>query len=393
MLVLLLEENGYDDDNKAYSRPGFEQMALPILNRWSDSSALSLGVLGVGNIGMVHLKSALAMPDVEVAAAADAVPENRTRAERAGVSRTYDDYATLLESEDLDAAVVALPPFLHAEAVRRAAEFGVDVFVEKPLARSTEEADELLDAAREAGIVVGVDHTLRYQPDMEGVKAAYDDGRVGHVPYASITRLNDGPLGRPPVTNAPPSWPLDPDAAGGGSLLELGVHCFDVLEWLFGDLEVRDASMGQTLDIDVEDAATVLMEAPETGTTVTLHCGSYQWEQLPEVNTRLRLEGVTGTISNRDYLPEQFYADAARSALSNVASRFTNDEPDVFGPTFYLQAHYDALADFCEAVRSDERPPVDGADGRRTLALAETAYELAAEEADADALEALEVTL
>ncbi|AGB31214.1 oxidoreductase domain protein [Natrinema pellirubrum DSM 15624] len=359
-------------------------MTPPLLNRWTDSSALSLGILGVGNIGMVHLKSAAAMPSVEVVAAADAVPGNRERAERAGVSRTYDDYTTLLSAEDVDAAVVALPPFLHADAVERAAEAGVDVFVEKPLARSTDEADRLLETAREADIAVGVDHTLRYQPDMQGVKAAYDEGSVGHVPYASITRLNDGPLGRPPAEDAPASWPLDADAAGGGSLFELGVHCFDVLEWLFGDLEVRDASMGRSLETDVEDAATVLMAAPETGTTITLHCGSYQWEQLPEVNTRLRLEGVTGTISNDDYLPANFYADAAKSALSNVASRFTSDEPDVFGPTFYLQAHYDALADFCEAIREGERPPVDGEVGRRTLALAERAYELAAEADETD---------
>ncbi|QRV17609.1 Gfo/Idh/MocA family oxidoreductase (plasmid) [Haloterrigena salifodinae] len=359
-------------------------MPPTVLRRWTDSSAFELGVLGVGNIGMVHLKSALSMPGVEVVAAADAVPENRDRADRAGAARTYDDYTTLLEHEDLDAAIVALPPFLHADAVERAAEEGVDVFVEKPLARSTEEADRMLETAREAGIAVGVDHTLRYQPDMAGVKDEYDEGSVGHVPYASITRLNDHPLGKPPADEAPPEWPMDPDTAGGGSLIELGVHCFDVLEWLFGDLEVRDATMGQTLEIPAEDAATVLLRAPETETTITLHCGTYQWEQLPEVNTRLRLEGVTGTVSNRDHLRDNFYAGAAKSALSNVASRFTGDEPDVFGPTFYLQAHYDALEDFCEAVRNDETPPVDGADGRRTLELAEAAYELAAENDDAE---------
>ncbi|MDQ2052591.1 Gfo/Idh/MocA family oxidoreductase [Natronolimnohabitans sp. A-GB9] len=366
-------------------------MPPTVLGRWTDSSALSLGVLGVGNIGMVHLKSAVAMPDVEVLAAADAVPANRDRAERAGAARTYDDYTTLLEHEDLDAAVVALPPFLHADAVERAAEEGIDVFVEKPLARSTEEADELLETATDAGIAVGVDHTLRYQPDMVGVKDAYEEGSVGHVPYASITRLNDHPLGKPPADEAPPEWPMDPDTAGGGSLVELGVHCFDVLEWLFGDLEVRDATTGQSLDIPAEDAATVLLRAPETNTTITLHCGTYQWEQLPEVNTRLRLEGVTGTISNKDHIPEDFYAGAARSALSNVASRLTGGEPDVFGPTLYLQAHYDALADFCTAIRNDEEPPVDGALGRRTLELAETAYELA-ETNESDELETPEVT-
>ncbi|EMA35265.1 Gfo/Idh/MocA family protein [Halobiforma nitratireducens] len=350
---------------------------LPFSRR-TDSSALELGVLGVGNIGMVHLKSARAMDGVEVVAAADAVPENRERAERAGTPRTYDDYATLLGSEDLDAAVVALPPVLHLEAVERAAEAGVDVFVEKPLARSGAEAERLLETAADAGIAVGVDHTLRYQPDIAGVAEEYADGTVGHVPYATMTRLNDGPLGRPPIETAPPSWPLDPDAAGGGSLLELGIHCFDALEHLFGELEVRSAATDATLEFPVEDAATVLLRAPETGTTITLHCGSYQWEELPEVNTRLRLEGVTGTISNQDHLPGNFYADAANEALTNVASRVTDAEPTVFGPTFYLQAHYRALEDFCEAVRSGESPPIDGEDGKRTLELAERAYELAA---------------
>ncbi|APX98413.1 Gfo/Idh/MocA family protein [Natronorubrum daqingense] len=365
-------------------------MPATLLGRWSDSGALSLGILGVGNIGMVHLKSASAMPGVTPVAAADAVPSNRDRAESAGVARTYDDYTTLLEHEDLDAVVVALPPFLHADAVERAAEAGVDVFVEKPLARTAEEAEEMIETAREADIALGVDHTLRYQPDMVGVKDEFDEGRVGHVPYASITRLNDGPLGRPPASEAPPAWPLDPEAVGGGSLLELGVHCLDVLEWLFGDLEVQSASMGQTLDVPVEDAATVLLRARETETTITLHCGSYQWEQLPEVNTRLRLEGITGTITNQDHLPANFYADAAHSALTNATSRLRRSDPDVFGPTFYLQAHYDALEDFCDAIRNDEAPPVGGDVGLRTLELAEQAYELAAGEDDA-ALEIPEV--
>ncbi|MFC4541768.1 Gfo/Idh/MocA family protein [Halosolutus amylolyticus] len=350
-------------------------MRARLFDRRSDSSALTVGVLGVGNIGMVHLQSALAMPDVSVVAAADALSENRDRAERAGVPRTYDDYVDLLESETIDAAIVALPPFLHADAVSHAADAGVDVFVEKPLARSTEEADEMLAAADRGGIAVGVDHTLRYQTDMRGVRRAYEEGRVGHVPYASMTRLNDSPLGRPPAEDDPPAWPHDPDAAGGGSLFELGIHCFDLLEWIFGDLEVRDAATGHSLDVPVEDAATVLLRSPATETMITLHCGSYQWEELPEVNTRLRLEGITGSISNDQFLPENFYASAARAALENVAKRFTGEEPDVFAPTFYLEAHYDALADFCDAIRANERPPIGGADGRRALELAEAAYD------------------
>ncbi|WP_276257019.1 Gfo/Idh/MocA family protein [Halomontanus rarus] len=352
------------------------------------SSTLSLALLGVGAVGTVHLRSARAMDGVDVVAAADPVRDHRERAIRDGVarSRVYDDYASLLASDReraaLDAAVVAVPPHLHRDALECAAAAGVDAFVEKPFARTTDEADAMLAAAADAGIRVGVDHTLRYQPDVRDLKGSYDEGRVGHVPYASMTRLNDGLLGKPPADDPPTDWALDPATAGGGALLDLGIHCFDVLEWLFGDLEVRDATLDRTLDLPVEDAATVFLRAPGTETSISLHCGTYQWEALPEVNTRLRLEGIAGTLENEAYLPSNFHASAARSAATNVVRRATGDEPDVYGPTFYLQAHYRALGEFLRAIRAGEEPPVTGADGRRCLALAERASELAGETGD-----------
>lgn len=337
----------------------------------------TVAVLGVGNIGAVHLRSALAMDGVEVVAVADALEENRSRARKRGVPTAYDDFVTLLEAETPDVAVVALPPFLHREAVERAAAEGIDVFVEKPFARSTDEADAMIEAATAAGITVGVDHTLRYQPDMIGVKEAYEAGTVGRVPYATMRRINDFPLGRPPVERSPPSWPFDTDAVGGGTLFELGIHVFDVLEWLFGPVEPKAATIDSTLEIPVEDSATVLLQAPETGTAITVHCGSYQWEDVPDMNTSLRLEGITDTIESEHYVPDNFYASAARSAIGNVANRVTGGEPTVYGPTFYLQAHYNALREFLEAVDRGEEPPVTGKQGRRCVALVERSYELA----------------
>lgn len=338
---------------------------------------LDVGVLGVGNIGMVHLQSARTMDDVTVRAAADPVPFHRERAANWGVDRTYDDYETLLAEEELDAAIVAVPPFLHRDAVERAAEEGIDVFVEKPLARSVEEADQLLSAADEAGISVGVDHTIRYQADVRAVQEEYASGQVGHVPFASITRINNGPFDRPPAEGPIPEWPLDADAAGGGALLELGVHLFDVLEWLFGDVEVLAAETSRQLDVPVEDAATVVCRSRETGTVVVLHCGTYQWEELPDVNMGLRLEGISGTLDSREHTPENFHAHAARSVLSNLRSRVSRTDPKPFEPTYYLQAHYEALSAFFTAIENGDRPPVDGEIGRRAVKLVEDAYDAA----------------
>ena len=341
------------------------------------ANPLSLGVLGCGNIGMVHLQSARTMDDVTVRAVADPVAANRERAREWDVENTYDDYADLLAAEDLDVAIVAVPPFLHRDAVEAAAAAGVDVFVEKPLARSVAEVDALLDAADAGGIRVGVDHTIRYQADVRAVRDAYAAGRIGHVPFASIVRVNDGPFERPPADGPIPTWPLDPEAAGGGALMELGVHLFDVLDWLFGDMEVLSAETARQLELPVEDAATVLCRSAETGTVATLHCGTYQWEELPEVNMGLRLEGVAGTLDSRDHVPDNFHAHAARSALSNLRARFGRTAPEPFEPTYYLRAHYDALSAFLDAIRAGESPPVDGAAGRRAVELAEAAYEAA----------------
>ncbi|WP_435064336.1 Gfo/Idh/MocA family protein [Halobaculum sp. EA56] len=338
---------------------------------------LDLGILGLGNVGTVHLQSARAMDGVEVRAVADAVPENRRRARRFGVADTYDDYGDLLASASVDAVVVALPPFLHEDAVVRAAEAGVDAFVEKPFATDLASADRMLAAAEDADVSLGVDHTIRYFPSVVEMKRVYDEGRLGHVPMASIGRVNNWPFERPPATRAVPDWRLDADATGGGALLDLGVHLFDVLEWFFGELTVEHASTDRQLNLPYEDTAVVVLKSAETGTLATLQCGFFQWEEPPDLNMRFRLDGVADALHDGEYVPDNLPVHAAKSALSNTWRRVTGRDPEYFGPTYYYRAHYRALGDFVEAVRTGERPPVGGAEGRRTVELVERAYEAA----------------
>ncbi|MDZ7729853.1 MAG: Gfo/Idh/MocA family oxidoreductase [Natrialbaceae archaeon] len=347
-------------------------------NRWrrggSTADSLAVGVLGVGNIGAVHLQSVRAMPDVAVVAAADAAEDNRAWAESMDVEETYADYTALFEQASIDVAIIALPPFLHRDALEQAAAHGIDVFVEKPLARSVSEAAEMQSIAADANITVGVDHTLRYQQDIVAVKQAFESGRAAHVPYASFVRINDASIGRPPIEEAP-SWQLDPAAAGGGALIELGIHCFDVLGWIFGPLEVEGACIERTLDLPVEDSATVRLRAPETGTTIVCHCGTYQWESLPDVNTRLHLEGVASTIDSAEYTPDSFYRSALWSALKNGVRRLIGRQPLVYAPTYYLEAHYAALEAFLEASGREEPAPVGIPAAITALELIEDAYE------------------
>jgi predicted dehydrogenase len=339
---------------------------------------LRLAVLGAGNIGKVHIQSALGLADVDLLAVADAKEGNRSYADRVGVPAVYDDYEALLHTEPVDAVVVALPPFLHRDAVALAADRDRHVFVEKPFARSTDEAEEIRSLA--SHVHVGVDHTIRYLPEVKQVVSAYRTGGIGDVPFASISRVNFGAFERPPASEPLPGWHLDPGAAGGGVLVELGVHLLDVLEDTFGDMKVESAATDRQLATPVEDTATVTLRSGETGTRVALHAGSYQWENDDEFNFEFRLEGMTGTLSTSEFAPGNFYGTAAKGAARNVARRLRGEAPAYYAPTHYLQAHFAALRAFVDAVRADETPPVSGEDGVRTLELVEDAYEMASAE-------------
>ena len=334
-----------------------------------------VGVLGGGNIGTVHVQSAGAIPDVTVSAVADTVPERRARAERLGVGAVYDDYRTLLAEESLDAVVVALPPFLHREATVAAIEAGNDVFVEKPFACTPADAREMIEAADRHGAKLGVDHTLRYMPEMRRIKAEYDAGHVGHVPLAVASRVNNGPFEGPMPTRRVPAWQLDPAATGGGVLMDLGVHLLDLLEWFFGGLELRHAELDSQLDLPYEDTASLVLRSRTTGTVAVLNCGFFQWEQLPDVNSYVRLDGVADTLESSEFVPDDLFVHAAKSAARNVLRRATGREPSYFEPTYYYRAHFDALEAFLAAVYEDRTPPVTGRDGLRTVELVSEAYE------------------
>ena len=342
------------------------------------TDAVDVGIFGVGNIGTVHLQTALACDDVADVLVADIVDENRERALALGADRAYEAYEDLLATGDPEVVVVALPPFLHAEATVAAAESGCHVFVEKPFARDPDEAEAMLGAADRAGVSLGVDHTSRYRPEVRRAKARYDEGSIGHVPTCSIWRFNNGPFSAPPAGEPPASWQLDPEATGGGALLDLGVHLFDVLEWFFGDPSVEHATLDRTLALPYEDAATVVVST-ESGTTATLSCGFFQWEDPPNVTGGMRLDGVADSLSSEEFMPSNFVSHAARSALENVGRRARGRAPEVFKPTYFYQAHYRALTEFIAAVTAGREPPVTGADGARAVELVTEAYRLAEE--------------
>ena len=148
----------------------------------------------------------------------------------------YTDYRELLANPEIQAVSVAVPNFLHVPIGLDAIAAGKHVLIEKPLARTTAEGEKLVRAAEDAGLVLGIVFNRRSRADMQALKQHIDRGRAGEIYHARAywnRRAGIPGLG---------SWFTSKDGAGGGPLIDLGVHVLDMALWLMDDPVVERAS-------------------------------------------------------------------------------------------------------------------------------------------------------
>ena len=197
------------------------------------STPLGIGVLGLGGIACTHHLPALRrIQAVSVVALSDPDPRARERAARLapGAGR-HASAESLLARQDVDAVLIAAPTHLHAELAGAAAAAGKHIYIEKPLATSGTEASRIIDAASRSGVRVAVGFNRRRHPlyvQARGVLAAEVIGRVRSVQSA---------FSEPVAPEEMPGWKRS-RSTGGGVLLDLGSHHFDLIRW-FLDSEVE----------------------------------------------------------------------------------------------------------------------------------------------------------
>jgi predicted dehydrogenase len=162
-----------------------------------DAAVIRVGVVGLGYWGPNLARNFDRLTGVELAWLCDESQEALERFGRTFPSaRTTASLEDLIGDESLDAVVLATPVATHAELARYVLESGKHCFVEKPLARSVEEAERVVEAARAAGRVLMVGHLLEYHPGVEKLNELIGSGELGEVRYIYSNRLNLGQLRR-----------------------------------------------------------------------------------------------------------------------------------------------------------------------------------------------------
>jgi predicted dehydrogenase len=202
---------------------------------------LRIGMIGLGGIAQAaHLPGYEKLLDkVELVAGSDISEEQRTKAaERFKIPKTYADYKTMLDREELDAVSVCTPPSVHAEASIAAMDRGIHVLCEKPVAMTAAEAQDMVDAAKRNKVKFMVAFQSRFGPEAQVLKEYIDAGELGDIYYAHAASLRRRGI---------PGWGVFTIKAlsRGGPLIDIGVHILDLTIWLMGSPKPVDV-MGTT---------------------------------------------------------------------------------------------------------------------------------------------------
>jgi UDP-N-acetylglucosamine 3-dehydrogenase len=190
---------------------------------------MRVGLVGAGFMGGVHLNAYAGIPEVEVVGVADARIESAVAGAKIVGARPYASYEELAAAEDVEVVDVCLPTAFHRDLAVRAAGEGRHVILEKPIARTIEDAQEILDSFSGDGPRLFVGHVVRFFPEYVGIKEKIDAGDLGKVGVVRTSR-------RSPFLTGWNDWYAD-WRVSGGVLLDLVIHDFDYLRWTLGEVE------------------------------------------------------------------------------------------------------------------------------------------------------------
>ncbi|WP_226041412.1 Gfo/Idh/MocA family oxidoreductase [Natrinema sp. DC36] len=196
---------------------------------------IGVGIVGLGGMGNLHARSIREL-GADVVAGADLVPEQRDQFAREFGSRTYETHDELVVDDAVDAVIVTTPNRFHEPIAVAALEAGLDVLVEKPLAHTLESAERIAEtAARSPGICMVGFHN-RHAASMSMFDEQHARGRFGDLTHveADYVRRRGVP--------GPGSWFTDPELAGGGALLDIGVHALDLALYALDFPEIVEVS-------------------------------------------------------------------------------------------------------------------------------------------------------
>ncbi len=285
--------------------------------------------------------------------------------------RGYTEEERIIQDRDVEALYIATPVYLHYSQTIKALEAGKHVLCEKPLALSVEEAEEMVKKAREKKLKLGMGLMMRFHRHHLKFREMVSKGELG-TPVMGRAQLS---CWYPPIEGA---WRQDPDKGGGGSLIDMGNHCIDILEFIFQTRVKEVTCILNTLihNYPVEDTAVMLVKFENGALGVVDSCFS-----IPDHGSRNRLElyGTKGSILAEGTIGQSPGGEAVAYLSREVGGYDAQQTREmVEGERIEVEPYntYQAeIEEFSRAIIEDRQPPVSGEDGVWNQKILLAAYE------------------
>lgn len=195
---------------------------------------VGVGLIGSGFVTDIHARALSQVPAASLRCVASPTEAHARRfAEQHAIPTWHTDYRRVLEDPDVDLVCVGAPNYLHHDVVIAAAQAGKQVICEKPLARTLQEADEMIAAADRYGVRLMYGEQLCFAPKYVRAKELVSEGALGTLFLVQHSEQHSGPH---------TSWFWDADLAGGGVLMDMGCHAIEFVRWMYDKAPVEQVS-------------------------------------------------------------------------------------------------------------------------------------------------------
>ncbi|MEC1719136.1 Gfo/Idh/MocA family protein [Schinkia azotoformans] len=336
---------------------------------------LKYALIGCGRISPNHIAAAI-KNELEIVALCDIVPENIkdkiSKFNLPEATHRYTDYQEMLEKEKPALVAICTESGKHGQIALDCIEAGANLIIEKPIALSLEEADEIIQKAKEKGVKVSACHQNRFNKSIQKIREAVEQERFGRLLHgAAHIRWNRG---EDYYKQAPwrGTWEQD-----GGALMNQCIHNIDLLRWMMGDEIMEVVGMTDNLKhnfIDAEDLGLALIKFANGSYGIVEGTTNIFPTNLEET---LYIFGDKGTVKaggkSVNIIEEWQFADKLDDP-DEVKETYHENPPNVYG-----FGHNPLYADVIDAILTDREPYVTAEDGRRALELVLAIYKSAAE--------------
>ncbi|HEY0607314.1 MAG TPA: Gfo/Idh/MocA family oxidoreductase [Herpetosiphonaceae bacterium] len=346
------------------------------------SAQIRTAILGPGKVAQTHAGILASLPQSQFVAVCGR-DQTRTASFAApyGV-RAYTDLGAMLHQQKVQMLVVCTPHPQHAEQAILAAEAGVHVLIEKPMALTAAECDRMIAAADRAGVKLGVISQRRLYPPVQRVRAAIDQGKIGQPILGTLTLLG----WRSAEYYAMDAWRGTWQGEGGGVLVNQAVHQLDLFQWLMGPIaEVSGyvANLNHPT-IEVEDTAVAVARFTSGALGAIVASNS----QNPGLYGNVHIHGSNGAAIGVQTDGGSMFISGVTTAVEPAI----NDVWTVAGEAEHLDVwqeqdrrlaseidvmsyyHQLQIEDFLQAILDDRPPLVPGDEGRKAVELFEAIY-------------------